>query len=77
MSAQEKIISAVKSLTEYPGEIHLDTHLLDDIGMDSIKLIELTVALHSQFGIDIGRKAAQMNITPVTVRDLVELAGGS
>ncbi len=75
MTAQEKIISTVKALTEFTGEIHLDTHLLDDLGMDSVKLIVLTVALHSQCGIDIGRKAAQMNITPVTVRDLVELAG--
>lgn len=75
MTAEEKVVSALRKLLEFSGEINLSTHLLDDLGMDSVKLIELTVALHTQFGIDIGRKAAQLNITPVTVRDLVELAG--
>lgn len=73
MSAEEKVVSALRKLMEFSGDIHLDMHLLDDLGMDSVKLIELTVALHSQHGVDLGRKAAQRNITPATVRDLVEL----
>lgn len=73
MTAEEKVVSALRKLMEFSGEITLDTHLLDDLGMDSVKLIELTVALHTQHGVDLGRKAAQKNLTPTTVGDLVSL----
>ncbi len=73
MTAEEKVVGALRKLMEFSGDINLDTHLLDDLGMDSVKLIELTVALHTQHGVDLGRKAAQKNITPVTVGDLVSL----
>lgn len=73
MTAEEKVVNALRKLMDFSGDIHLDTHLLDDLGLDSVKLIELTVALHTQYGVDLGRKAAQRNMTPVTVRDLVEL----
>lgn len=73
MTSEEKVVNAIRSLMGFSGEIRPESHLLDDIGMDSVKLIELTVALHTQYGVDLGRRAVQENMTPETVADLIKL----
>lgn len=53
-----EIESKVKSLIalqiqKEPEEIHLNDVLLDDLGMDSLDCIELTMALEEEFNLEI------------------------
>lgn len=63
-----KIISDVSGFDE--EEITLETNLTNDLEVDSIKAIEITVAIEKKFKISV-RDEDIPNIT--TVRDAVEL----
>ncbi len=73
MTSEEKIIAAIKELFNPDAAMSSTTHLRDDLGLDSANLIELTVQIHSMYGIDLGRKAAEKQITPETIGDLAAL----
>ena len=49
------------------------SRLRDDLGLDSAALIELTVHVHSLFGVDLGRRAAEEKSVPATIADLAGL----
>lgn len=52
-----------------PESITLDTNIMDDIGADSLDLVELVMSLEDEFGISISDDdAAQLR----TVRGIVE-----
>lgn len=74
MNAQQKVIAALQKLG-VPGDPPLTaaTRLRDDLGLDSANLIELTVLVHTMYGIDLGRKAAEHDAVPATIGDLAEL----
>ena len=52
-----------------------DSRLIEDLGIDSLELVELVMALEEQFGVTIPDEAAQEVFThsPVTLRDLAAL----
>jgi acyl carrier protein len=50
-----------------------DTRLRDDLGLDSANLIELTVIVHTLYGVDLGRRAAERNALPATVGEVAAL----
>jgi acyl carrier protein len=52
-----------------PGEINLDTHILDDLGADSLDVVELVMSLEEEYGIVITDESAG---DLVTVRQVVE-----
>lgn len=52
-----------------PEKITLDSSFVDDLGADSLDMVELVMALEDEFGISISDEEAQ-NIR--TIRDAVE-----
>lgn len=73
MTAEEKVVAAIRQLISTDTAMTADTHLRDDLGFDSATLIELTVLVHTLYGIDLGRRSAERKITPMTVGDLAAL----
>lgn len=49
-------------------QITMDTHLVDDLGADSLDAVELIMALEDEFGLEVDDDAAQ---SMKYVRDLV------
>ncbi len=66
----EKVQEALAQQFELePQSITLDTNLIDDIGADSLDVVELIMSLEDEFGITISDEdAAQL----YTVRRIVE-----
>ena len=66
----EKVRSALAKQFEMdPQTITMDTNLIDDIGADSLDVVELIMSLEDEFGIAISDEdAAQL----YTVRRIVE-----
>lgn len=78
MSDEDKVVAAIKKLgvgAELPMSVA--TRLRDDLGLDSANLIELTVLVHTMYGIDLGRRAAERDTVPNTIGDLVALMRAS
>lgn len=73
MTAEQHIITAIKQLIKRDVPMDISTHLRDDLGLDSARLIELTVLIHSACGVDLGRRAAELKLMPETVGDLITL----
>lgn len=64
----KEIISNVLSNVD-AEKITMDTHLVDDLGADSLDAVELIMALEDEFGIEVDDDAAQ---TMKYVKDLVK-----
>lgn len=50
-------------------QVTMDTHLVDDLGADSLDAVELIMALEDEFGLEVDDEAAQ---NMKYVRDLVQ-----
>ena len=75
MSAIEKVKSVVLELLEKEVNLGPETRLSEDLMLDSANLIELTVLIHTKYGVDIGRKSVERKVTPETLSDLASLMG--
>ena len=75
MSAIEKVKSVVLELLEKEVNLGPETRLREDLMLDSANLIELTVLIHTKYGVDIGRKSVERKVTPETLSDLASLMG--
>ena len=78
MSDEDKVIAAIKKLgvaADVP--MSSTTRLRDDLGLDSANLIELTVLVHTMYGIDLGRRAVERDTVPNTIGDIVSLMRAS
>lgn len=55
----QELLNILKIVCDYKEEqfdlnlLNKDTHLKDDLGLDSLELAELTVRIEDQFGVDI------------------------
>ncbi len=72
-SNEEKVIAALRKLTGADLPMTADSLLREDLGLDSAALIELTVLVHTMYGVDLGRRAAERKVTPLTVGDVARL----
>ena len=77
MNTEEKVIAALQQLLKKELPMTQETRLRDDLGMDSMNLVELTVLVHSLYGVDLGRKSAELKLIPETVGDLVTLVSAA
>lgn len=69
-SLEEKIIKIVATeLRIREEEVHLDSHLINDLGVDSLDTVELLVAMEQEFNIEFD-ETLHKNI--VTVKDIVD-----
>ena len=67
----EKVQKIISENLNVPLEkVTMDTHLVDDLGADSLDAVELIMALEEEYGIEVDDEAAQ---NMKYVRDLVEL----
>lgn len=65
----EKVQKIVSENLNVPLEkVTMDTHLVDDLGADSLDAVELIMALEEEYGIEVDDEAAQ---NMKYVRDLV------
>lgn len=75
--AEQQLIQLLRQLCPSgvtpPTHMSADMDLRDDLGLDSALLIELTVLVHNQLGIDLGRVAAQRRLEARTVGDVLSL----
>ena len=67
---KDRIISALaKQLRISPDEISLSSNIIDDLGADSLDLVEILMELETEFGITISDEDA---LKLKTVGDVVE-----
>lgn len=65
----EKVQKIISENLNVPLEkVSMDTHLVDDLGADSLDAVELIMALEEEYGIEVDDEAAQ---NMKYVRDLV------
>ena len=65
----EKVQKIISENLNVPQEkVTMDTHLVDDLGADSLDAVELIMALEEEYGIEVDDEAAQ---NMKYVRDLV------
>ena len=65
----EKVQKIISENLNVPLEkVTMDTHLVDDLGADSLVAVELIMALEEEYGIEVDDEAAQ---NMKYVRDLV------
>lgn len=55
-----------------PSEITMDTNLIDDIGADSLDVVELIMALEDSYGISISDDEAANLLTVRKIVDYIE-----
>ena len=70
----EKVRDILEEYVDIPKEqITLETNLMNDLGMNSLDLVNIVVAFEEEFGIEIlDRRLAEM----VTVGDVVKVLEG-
>ena len=69
----EKVRNALAEQFEVsPDTITLDTNLVDDLGADSLAVVELIMSIEDEFGISISDEAAANLITVQKIVDFVE-----
>ncbi len=67
---EEKVIELIADkLGKKPGSINLDTNLVEDLGADSLDVVELIMTFEDEFGITLpDEDATKMR----TVKDIVD-----
>ena len=69
----EKIQAIIaKELNVSLDKITMDTHLVDDLGADSLDIVELIMALEEEFDIEIPDADAEKVVTVTDVVDYIK-----
>ena len=57
---KQKVISMIaQQLGKAEGDITLESHFIDDLGADSLDLVELIMSMEDQFGVEIADEDAE------------------
>ena len=69
----EKVQKALaKQFEVSPDTITLDTNLIDDLGADSLDVVELIMSIEDEFGVSISDEEAANLVTVQRIVDYVE-----
>lgn len=69
----EKVQKALAEQFEVsPDTITLDTNLIDDLGADSLDVVELIMSIEDEFGVSISDEEAATLVTVQRIVDYVE-----
>ena len=69
----EKVQKALAEQFEVsPDTITLDTNLIDDLGADSLDVVELIMSIEDEFGVSISDEEAANLVTVQRIVDFVE-----
>ena len=69
----EKVQKAMAEQFEVsPDTITLDTNLIDDLGADSLDVVELIMSIEDEFGVSISDEEAANLVTVQRIVDYVE-----
>ena len=69
----EKVQKALAEQFEVsPDTITLDTNLVDDLGADSLDVVELIMSIEDEFGVSISDEEAATLVTVQRIVDYVE-----
>ena len=69
----EKVQRALAEQFEVsPDTITLDTNLIDDLGADSLDVVELIMSIEDEFGVSISDEEAANLVTVQKIVDFVE-----
>ena len=70
----EKVQKALAEQFEVsPDTITLDTNLVDDLGADSLDVVELIMSIEDEFGVSISDEEAANLVTVQRIVDYVEM----
>lgn len=78
MSIEErvkKIIAELQGLKDY--QIYNISHLKEDLNMDSLDAVELTMALEDEFGFEIPDEEAEKLLTVQNIVDYIQDKSGA
>ena len=57
---KQKVISMIaQQLGKAEGDITLESHFIDDLGADSLDLVELIMSMEDEFGVEIADEDAE------------------
>ena len=77
MSIEEKVIDIIVEKLNVPQErVKLEASFIDDLGADSLDLVELVMAMEEAFGMEISDDEAQKLRTVKDVIDYVKARTG-
>ena len=69
----EKVQKALaEQFEDSPDTITLDTNLVDDLGADSLDVVELIMSIEDEFGVSISDEEAANLVTVQRIVDYVE-----
>jgi len=74
---EQKVREAISELLRREVPMTASTRLREDLALDSMNLVELTVIVHARYGVDLGRRAVERKLMPITVGDVAALLGSS
>lgn len=77
MTDEQKVKEAISELLRREVPMTASTRLREDLALDSMNLVELTVIVHARYGVDLGRRAVERKLMPVTVADVAALLRAS
>jgi acyl carrier protein len=74
---EQKVAAAIAKLLGRDVPMTAATRLADELGLDSANLIELTIIVHTMYGVDLGRRAVERKVLPTTVGEVAALLGAA
>merc|ERR1712189_39941 len=72
-SLEDKTMNVLKLFDKVdPSKVNVDAHLINDLGLDSLDVVEVVMAFEDEFGIEISDEEAEKIFT---IRQAIELIG--
>ena len=73
MDIKKKVIETVtKQLNVAEGKVEMDSKFVEDLGADSLDVVELTMAIEDEFGVTISDQDAEKLVTVGDVVKFIE-----